>query len=492
MDYEKPHHEAKGIPHGVWSILIASALLTFSLFGFLTVLVVFLNDFLGFAESDSNSISAAFITVNYGFALLGGILSDSYLGDLTTVLVGGLFSVIGYSLVTIAAIPLGLSHLSLVIFSAIGLVLTAVGPGLLLPCFASMIANQFHPSQGKLITKFFSWYYLFIQVGAALSRFFGPVIQQKIGFAGLFTVLFVVMVLCILCVAVAIPLYKEEPPVASFVLWLVATVVYRSIVPSKQPMVINEESTLVSSDMDGITKENDNVYGGRFHFLDRAKGSFPSQTVEQVKCFLNSLIIFFPLPVFWALFFQIINTWVFQASRLNLSLWPGTKIQADQVGTLNPIFDLILIPVMAQLIYPLIEKCGLKFKPLYKACVGLLAATLGFLLAACLEIAVENTGDHAVSVYFQFPQYFTMSLAEVMVSIPAIDYAYEQAPKQMKTILQAMVFFVIGLGNILVVGISEISWPKQSIMFFVYSGLMLVFTILFIFLTVTYKPNKIP
>ena len=53
------------------------------------------------------------------------------------------------------------------------------------------------------------------------------------------------------------------------------------------------------------------------HWLDLAKTKYTPQLVEDVKIALRVLVIFIPLPVFWALFDQQGSRWTFQATRMN-------------------------------------------------------------------------------------------------------------------------------------------------------------------------------
>ena len=110
------------------------------------------------------------------------------------------------------------------------------------------------------------------------------------------------------------------------------------------------------------------------HWLDLAKDKYDDQLVEDVKMVLRVLVIFIPIPVFWALFDQTGSRWTFQATRMNGALG-STTIKPDQMQVVNPILVLFMIPAFDRIIYPAFAKCGLLVKPLQRMCAG------GFLTA---------------------------------------------------------------------------------------------------------------
>ena len=91
------------------------------------------------------------------------------------------------------------------------------------------------------------------------------------------------------------------------------------------------------------------------HWMDLARDKYDAQLVEDVKALLRVLVIFIPLPVFWALFDQTGSRWTFQATRMNGSLGTGT-IKPDQMQVVNPLMILILIPIFDRFIYPQFAK----------------------------------------------------------------------------------------------------------------------------------------
>jgi solute carrier family 15 oligopeptide transporter 1 len=90
--------------------------------------------------------------------------------------------------------------------------------------------------------------------------------------------------------------------------------------------------------------------------LDHAKGGiYDSKLIEDTKTLLRVLVLYLPLPVFWALFDQQGSRWTFQATRMNGQVG-SYIIKPDQMQLCNAFFILTLIPLFDQIIYPLFAK----------------------------------------------------------------------------------------------------------------------------------------
>ena len=85
--------------------------------------------------------------------------------------------------------------------------------------------------------------------------------------------------------------------------------------------------------------------------MDHAKGKYDSKLIEDVKIVLRVLVMYIPLPVFWALYDQQGSRWTFQATRMNGQVG-NYIIKPDQMQLINPAIILILIPLFDQIIYP--------------------------------------------------------------------------------------------------------------------------------------------
>ncbi|ELU02117.1 hypothetical protein CAPTEDRAFT_196600 [Capitella teleta] len=100
----------------------------------------------------------------------------------------------------------------------------------------------------------------------------------------------------------------------------------------------------------------------------------------------------------------------------------------------------------------------------------------------------EDVGPNTVNIFWQIPQYFVMTLGECLFSVTGLAFAYTQAPPSMKSVLTAAWLLTVGVGNIVVIVISESgSQMGQMEEFFLFAGLMFFTLILFTLMAYYYK-----
>ena len=127
------------------------------------------------------------------------------------------------------------------------------------------------------------------------------------------------------------------------------------------------------------------------HWMDLAKDKYEPQLVEDVKCVLRVLVLYLPLPVWWALFDQTGSRWTFQATRMNGVVGSAGTIKPDQMQVINPLLILFLLPLFDKLIYPAFAKCNMLVKPLQRMTVGGILTALSFFISGFLEIEMMKT-----------------------------------------------------------------------------------------------------
>ncbi|XP_076316744.1 solute carrier family 15 member 1-like [Tachypleus tridentatus] len=106
-------------------------------------------------------------------------------------------------------------------------------------------------------------------------------------------------------------------------------------------------------------------------------------------------------------------------------------------------------------------------------------------LSTKLHTVVE---PNDVSMFLQFPQYLIITTGEIMFSITGLEFSYSQAPSSMKSVLQAAWLLTVAFGNLIVVVIAKLSlFNKQSLEFFMFSGLMAIDMLIFAVMAYYYK-----
>merc|ERR1719244_736630 len=127
------------------------------------------------------------------------------------------------------------------------------------------------------------------------------------------------------------------------------------------------------------------------HWLDNAKDEYEPQLVEDVKCVLRVLVLYLPLPVWWALFDQTGSRWTFQATRMNGVVGNAGTIKPDQMQVINPLLILFLLPLFDRIIYPAFAKFNLLVKPLQRMTAGGILTACSFFTSGFLELEMMKT-----------------------------------------------------------------------------------------------------
>lgn len=162
-----------------------------------------------------------------------------------------------------------------------------------------------------------------------------------------------------------------------------------------------------------------------------------------------SIIYFIFIALFWSLYDQTMSTWVLQASRslMDKTVEIGAirfEVLPSQIQAINAFFILTLTPLFAFVVYPFLNKL-FPLSPLRKIGIGLVVTALSFVVSGWIDAQME--AGHTVHFFWQVLAYLIITAGEVMVSITALEFAYTQAPLAIKSLIMAMYYIAITLGN---------------------------------------------
>lgn len=180
--------------------------------------------------------------------------------------------------------------------------------------------------------------------------------------------------------------------------------------------------------------------------------TFDDQWVDEVRRGLKACKVFLWYPLYWLAYNQMLNNLTSQAATMKLGGVPN-----DIINNLNPLALIIFIPIMDRLVYPGLRKMGFNFTPLKRTAAGFFAAGLSMIVATvtqhyiykmgpcgkdanyCLDAKGEYTN---ISVWVQALTYILGGLSEIFASVTSLEYAFTKAPRNMRSLVQAVALFM--------------------------------------------------
>ncbi|WP_437666589.1 POT family MFS transporter [Sorangium sp. So ce1182] len=417
----------------------------FSFYGMKNILTFFMINTMLIHEHVAKANYHLFVSACYFFPLLGGFLSDRFFGKYRTILWLSLVYCAGHAcLAVFESSPTG--------FYA-GLALIALGSGGIKPCVSAHVGDQFAEENKHLVKHVFALFYWIINFGSFFASALIPKTLEWFGPR----------------VAFGIP----------GVLMLIATVVFwmgRDRYVHVPPTGKNPHSFLRVL-WDAVRGRRDARGGAaRGRFLEAARGRHPEGAIDGARAVLRVMTIFAPIPVFWALFDQKGSTWVVQATRMDLDVL-GYRLAPSQLMALNPLMVMLIIPFNTMILYPALERRGFRLSALGRMTAGMAIAGLSFVAVAAIELAM--TSSSRPSVLWQAAPYLLITFAEVLVSTTGLEFAYSQAPREMKSTIMSFWNLTVTVGNLITAGVAALNVFTGAMQYLFFAALIFIAAVVF-------------
>ncbi|CAH9111753.1 unnamed protein product [Cuscuta epithymum] len=456
-----------------------------------------------FSLSRSANIVTNFVGTVFILALLGGFLSDSYLGCFWTMLIFAFLELSGFILLSVQAhLPqlkppkcnmLGVDGDKLLCEEAKGmkaliffvaLYLVALGSGCVKPNMIAHGADQFNQTQPKLLARYFNAAYFAFSVGQLIALTLLIWVQTHSGMDVGFGVSAAAMAMALICLVSGLLHYRNKPPQGSIFtpiaqVFVAAFLKRKHAFPSDPRMVHGSHST-TSHDVVIIR------YSNAFRWLDKAcikrdEGLIKEspwrvcsvRQVDQVKTLISVIPIFACTIVFNTILAQLQTFSVQQASTMNTKLSKTFSIPPASLQAIPYILLIFLVPLYDTVFIPLARRVkgqGNKdgVTPLQRIGLGLFCATFSMVAAAIMENKRRNLSSHRVivSVFWITPQYVIFGLSEMLTAVGLIEFFYKQPLKGMQAFSTAITYcsysFGFYLSSVLVSIVNKVTRRSSS------------------------------
>ena len=113
--------------------------------------------------------------------------------------------------------------------------------------------------------------------------------------------------------------------------------------------------------------------------------------------------------------------------------FPSFTVPAASLNIFDIIAVLVFIPIMDHIVYPLLQRFGIRFTPLRRIGVGLLLAAASVVVAGLVEIKRRRVWEHghfydqvvfgehrnasSLNIFWQVPQFMLIGASEVLCAI---------------------------------------------------------------------------
>jgi len=443
---------------------------------------------MGYSLSEASGLNATVGTLCMTWALFAGWMADCVLGRYHTILYFGLIYAAGSVIAASGAFP---ALMSSRLYLAGVMVLVPIGTAGIKANISNFGADQYDvsdPAQAAAQEKFFSWFYLSINLGSAVAYGYlttmgsngGLGVPQKYGY-------FAVYVVSALCMLSAVFLfrsqkhkYKMSPPQQRSSLGAVNAFVMASVnAGSRKAMVFSAGMVLLSkavifSVLQAVFPEASFApLLTTLAFIFSGVGmvavvltcldpswvvDVPSESLSaaEVSGFLRLLPVLFTANLAFSSLYNSMQFWYQQqACQMDLRI-PFAEPGAQFAGSFFMIADCLSIviatPFAVDYLNPYLERrTGNRFGHGAKFGLGMTFGLLSVLVAAHFEVVrkslptldlVSNCAAEGVhmtafnSAWMTIP-FFLMGLGEIYTQPVLMNFAYRESPPSMRTLTAA-------------------------------------------------------
>ena len=410
----------------------------FSYYGMRAILLYYLTDAvadggLGIGETTGLAIVSIYGASVYLLAVVGGWLADRVLGARRSTLYGG---------VIIAAGHVGLSVPGAG-FSFLGIVLVALGTGLLKPNVSSMVGELYSREDTRRDSGF-SIFYMGINIGSLFAPFVVGAARAFGGFHAGFAVAAVGMTLALVFFVAGRRLLGDAGDTAPNPLTLAdRSGLIRNCALIAGGIVVIALIARLTSGAFGLSTLIDTLSVLAFaapvaYFIVMFRS--PKVTAPERSRLMAYIPLFVAAMLFFMIFEQAATTLAsFAANRTELSIF-GKAFAPELFQSVNPATIILLAPVFAWLWI----RTGNRPPTASKFAIGLMLASISFLV---LALASAVAGQNKSPAWVLILVYVIQTLGELCLSPVGLAAATLLAPRAFRSQAMALWFLAPAAGQ---------------------------------------------
>lgn len=416
---------------------------------------------LGLGQSAATGLSNFFQFWCYVTPIIGAIVADQYLGKFNTIFYFALIYLSGLVILFVTSLPMAIEHGAALGGLVAAMIIIGLGTGGIKSNVSPLIAEQYRGTKQTIktlksgervivdpaltIQRIYMIFYLCINVGS-LSSIATTELELHVGFWSAYLLPVIMFIVGLLVLVAGKKFYIVRPPKGSV------------IIHAFKAMWI------------GLMNKGN---------MNAARPSYQEETpsrryitpwndlfIDEIKRALVACRVFVFFPIYWVVYSQMLNNFISQAGVMELHGIPN-----DIMQNIDPLTIIIFIPICDRLVYPLLRRWGIPFRPITRITMGFVFAALSMAYAAIVQHLIYNAGPcykfplacdasqggiipNRVHVAVQTPAYLLIGLSEIFASITGLEYAFTKAPASMKSFVMSMFLLTSAFGSALGIALS--------------------------------------
>ncbi|KAJ2784261.1 hypothetical protein H4R18_001249 [Coemansia javaensis] len=441
---EEPADLVKAVPAKLsfWTMLVVVLELCERLayYGATLMFSIYLQEVLGRSRSQAVALNRVNQFMSYATTILGAIVADQWLGKFKTIILFAVIYLVGLVILTISSADFsikggfGLAGFCIAVFAGIGF-----GTGGIKSNVSSFMADQIPVGykatktpgvyeDSKLTTeRAFRYFYWSVNIGAFIGMLACPQVAKNASY----------------------PLAYMIPAIAFFI----GIVVY--VGGSKKYVKKKPQGTVLLKVWRCMKYARQNRREGQSHWLDASLGAhgqeWNDEFVVGLQRSLSACKVFLFYPFYWALYGNMSDNFINQGMTMRRPSW----LSVDQLNLVNSLVLIVAIPLFDYAVFPLLRRLGFRMGPIARITTGFVIVVCGFIYVTVLQKFIYKTGPYYdftgpdvpkdawndISVWYQIIPYAAVGISEIFASVTGLEYAYSQAPAELKSSLTALFLF---------------------------------------------------
>ena len=401
----------------------------FSYYGMRALLVLYLVKSQNYSELEAIHIYAIYTGLVYLTPIIGGYLSDRYLGQQKAVLIGGITMMLGHIFMASPA------------FLNLALGMLIVGNGFFKPNISSLL-GKFYMEDDPRRDGGFSFFYIGINVGAFVAPLLIGYVGETISWHYGFSIAAIGMFIGLFHFAwnqkqiVEDDLSKTSSLLTLKDWWLVITISFINI-----PLVLSllKIHTLMGEYQTTIILI---IILIAIYFIFIKRKLILVVPTQEIKSIVYISVLSLFVIFFWMGFEQAGGTLtLFASDRINRNIG-DVIIPASSFQSINPLIIIFLGPFLASF-WLNIDSSKYRMSTSRKMSLGLILLGLGFLLLTM----ISQSYDVKISLWWLVAVYFLHTIGELCLSPIGLSMVSRVSPKKLLSLMMGFWFLSSAIAN---------------------------------------------